>query len=413
MQKKNILILGAGFGGITAALAIARGIGSRAREYDIILVDRHHHQLYTPALYEIAAIPTERAPEALLRSSVLIPIAEIVYGRPIRFVRDEFIRLQPRDKVAFLKNTGPVPYCFLIVSLGSETDYFNIPGLQEHGFPLKTYDDAIRLRDALERSFRTDAPAKIVIGGAGASGVELAAECVNFFRAVRKNGAGQHPGCRAEITLVEASPDILPGFHPQIVEAAKKRLAALGVICAAGRRIQSVSKTAVAYRDGTESAYDVLIWTGGVRGSSVLARTGLALSDKNSLIVNAYLQAESPDGTIFAVGDSAAAAHPGTGGAVVWNAPAAEAEAKIAAYNILAEIRGRTKKPFAPKRRYPFVLALGRKYAAADLIYLRCAGLAGWCVKQLVELRYLCSILPYATAMRTWHRGIRAYTAND
>ena len=150
MPKKRIIIAGAGFGGVTAALTLAKNLGRLAREYEIILLDRHHHQLYTPALYEIAAISSENAPDPALKSATLIPIADIAAGKPITILCDELVGLKAAERKLILQKSGELEYEFLVLALGSETNYFAIPGLKEHSFPLKTCDDAVRLRNKIE-----------------------------------------------------------------------------------------------------------------------------------------------------------------------------------------------------------------------------------------------------------------------
>mgnify|MGYP001614723212 CR=1 FL=1 len=411
--KKNIVIIGAGFGGTTAAIALARGIGIYQDEYEIILIDRHRHQLYTPALYEIAAIPASRAPQDLLKSSILIPFADIVEKRAMRIVTDEFVGIKTDEKKIRLAQAGELPYEFLIFALGSETSYFDIPGLAEHSFPLKTFDDAQRLRAALEKIAGERSRARVIVGGAGASGVEVAAEFVNFFCAVQEDNGARKPVCNGEITLVEAGPDILPGFDAWTVRRAKKRLQELGIAVRAGCRIMSVAQNEIRYKDGAASEYDILVWTGGVKGPAILADSGMPLSDKDALLTDEYLCAAGGGNFIFAVGDNAAAANPHAGRMVIWNVPAAEAEARIAAHNILAAIRGQERRKFVPQKKYPFVLALGRKYAIADLSWMRTAGFPGWCLKQLIELRYLLSILRFKKALAIWRLGIKTYGSND
>lgn len=413
MTKKNIAVIGAGFGGATAAITLTQGIGGYRDEYDILLIDRHRHQLYTPALYEIAAIPAARAPHDMLKSSILIPLADITGPRAITLITDECVGIQPSRKKILLKQTGELPYEFLILALGSETNHFDIPGLAEHGFPLKTFDDARRLRAALEKIATEKPRARIIVGGAGASGVEVAAEFVNFFCAMREDNGTKKPVCNAQITLVDAGPDILPGFDARTVRRAKERLLQLGIAVRTGCKILSVAENEITYQGAAASGYDILVWTGGVKGPVALERAELALSDRGAIVTDQYLRAAGGDNFIFAAGDNAAVRDPKTGGMIVWNVPAAQDEGRIAAYNVLAAIRKRKQQKFIPQKKYPTVLALGRKYAIADISRMHIAGFLGWCVKQAAELRYLLFILPARRALAVWRLGIKIYAAND
>lgn len=413
MEKKNIIIVGAGFGGITVALKLARKKRDLGDKYKIILIDRHHHELYTPALYEIAAIPRDYTPDQILKSSILIPVADIIKGKPIDFLCDELVSFDIPAKKIMLKNNGVIPYEFLILAMGSETNYFNIPGLKEYSYPLKTFDDALRLRNAIEDSLLEKSSLKITVGGGGSTGVELMAEFINFTCRLQNKLKQNHQSCSVYFTLIEASPDILPGFETRIVQKAKKRLAELGVQIKSGTAIAKVTPQEIIFKEGGQETYDILIWTGGVKGPEILSRSGLTLSPKGSLAINEYLEIPSTNGGIFAIGDNSLFIHPQTGKPLVWNVPVAEAEGRMAAKNILRIIRGRAPRKFIPMKKYPFILAIGKKYAIADLIYIHFSGLLGWLAKILAELRYLLFILPLGQAIRTWWLSVKIYSSND
>ncbi|MBU6414889.1 NAD(P)/FAD-dependent oxidoreductase [Patescibacteria group bacterium] len=410
-RKKNIVILGAGFGGITAALALAKKQCAISREYNIILVDRHRHQLYTPALYEIASIPRENAADASLKSAILIPIADITAKKPIQHLCDDVIGLDRNGKKIILKN-AELPYEFLVSALGSETNYFNIPGLKEESFPLKTFDDAVRLRNKIEDWVREKDAVKIVVGGAGASGVELVAEFVNFVCDIQKK-IDLNSHCKIELLLIESSPDILPGFDEWAVSKTKKRLAKLGVRIKTNATIVSVRNQELDFADGNKESFDILIWAGGVQGPAALERFELTRSKKGALVIDEYLRAGNPEERIFAIGDNSSLINPKTGKPLMWNVPVAEAEGRLVAKNIIREIRGKPLKKFIPLKKYPFILAVGKKYAIADFVIIRIAGRLGWCLKQLVELRYFLFILPLFQAIKTWLVCVRLYASND
>lgn len=409
-QSKNIIIVGAGFGGVTATLKLAKKIGRIKHGYEIILIDRHYHQLYTPALYEIASIPKENIADTPLKSSVLIPIADIIKNKPVKFIRDELTGLDKEIKRITLQKTGELKYEFLILALGSETNYFDIPGLKENSFPLKTCNDGMRLRDVFENLVKEKDGLKIAVGGAGASGVELAAEFVNFVCDLKEKFLDGPKKCDVEFTLIEGSPEILPGFEQSVIDKAKKRLTGLGIKIQINKVISSVSKHEIIFKDGSKEFYNLLVWTGGVKGPATFQKFNLPLSNKGSLVVNEYLEA---NGSIFAIGDNSSFIDQATGEPLIWNVPVAEAEGRLAAQNIIRAISGKPKKKFVPMRKYPFILAIGRKYAIADLIFIKLSGFWGWFLKQLVELRYLLFILPPMKAFKIWIKGLRYFSSND
>lgn len=409
-QKKNIVILGAGFAGITTMRHLAKKL---PEHFSLILIDRHHHQLYTPALYEIASTPQEITEDSMLRSAILIPIKDMAYTRSITFLTDEFIGLDLPSKTIQLKNNNSLAYEYLILALGSETAYFNIPGLQEHGFSLKSFDDAIRMRNAIETLLANKSEVRITVAGAGSAGVELVAEFINFVCIMQKRHAPDAKKCSVFFTLVEAAPEILPGFEQWVVALTKKRLQDLGIIVKTNATIISVSDTHITFKNNEAQPNDILIWTGGVKGPAIFHTIGLEISPKDTIIVDEYLRAKEPSGSIFAIGDNATCINPLTQKPVIWNVPSAEQQAKTTALNIIRAIAGKPLIMFKHKKKYPFILAIGEKYAIADFIVFRFWGLSGWIAKQLVELRYALSILPLKKALPFWWRSIFVSRAND
>ena len=411
-RKQRIVILGGGFGGITAAVLLDNYIKKMpelGRKIEVVLVNNHHSHLYTPALYEIAALPQGEHALQYVKSSISIPLVDIFNGRNIEWLERTVIRIDVTNRLIEFENTQTLGFDYLILALGAETSYFNIPGLKEYSLPIKTFGDAVKLRDKVEHAIESGSPVQIVIGGAGATGVEIATEFENFICMVGER-MNKNPSCAAHITLVEGSPEILPGFHSAIIQEARRRLGELGVSIMTNTLVISVDGTKIALKDGTTLPYSIFVWAGGVEAAGVLKTLGLPLSKKGGLIVDQFLSA-APG--IYAVGDNAAFTDAGSGKPLPWNVPVAEAEAKTAVINIIAEIKKTPRHAFSPHKRYPFVLALGRTHAAADLVYIRIHGFLAWVVKLCIELRYLLLILPWWQAFSVWWRYVNVSRSND
>jgi len=148
---KTILVLGAGFGGLRAARNIARKLRrlDLLDRYEVVLVDRNDYHTYTPTLYEIATTSKETADAIKLKSIVAFPVSELIAGSPVRFIKAEVELLDLKEGDVHLSDGRKLTFDCLVFALGSETNFFDIPGLKEHALDLKTFEGARVIRDAL------------------------------------------------------------------------------------------------------------------------------------------------------------------------------------------------------------------------------------------------------------------------
>lgn len=419
--KKDIVILGAGFGGLTAAKTLGEIFLAEERlagEYRIVLIDKHAYQLYTPTLYEIATTSATNAKNIELERIVTFPIRDAVKGIPVTFMEKEVSRIDlPKRRVIFADG-GDQPWEHLIVACGAETHFFDIQGLEAASYPLKTLVDAVRVRDAIESAFSDPEkkPIRIVVGGAGSTGVEFSAELTlwasHLEKRYKKRGV-----CR--ITLIEAAPEILGALDRDVMELARKRIEDLGVVVRTDAPIAAVKENEVMLADGEKIPFDILVWSGGVRAGRMLAglegikreARGRPEVEETLTCIQTGVELDVVK-HILVIGDVSCFKDPKTQKPIAGVARAAIEEGKIAAYNVAADIRGFEKKKFTP-RHYPYVIAVGGKWAVAKLGRFTVSGLAGWILKGLVELRYLASVLPLTLALKIWIKGFWIFIRND
>ncbi|TSC67314.1 MAG: NADH dehydrogenase [Parcubacteria group bacterium Gr01-1014_66] len=407
MEPKRIVIIGAGFGGLTAALTLARHSLAR-HAYQILLIDKNPYHLYTPALYEIAALPQEEKPASTLKTVVTIPLDTIcARHHGLTFLQDALVGIKERESCVILRDTGTIKYDYMVLAFGSQTNYFNIPGLTQYTCSFKNFTDAIRIRNKIASVYAAQSSIKVIICGGGASGVELAAECANYLTTLASH---QNSRYTHQIILVEAAQKILPGFHEKLRIRTEKRLKKLGVILKTGSTVKRADTRTLFLNDETQIPFDICIWTGGIQGQDPVEKLNIKLSAKKTLFVNMYLEITP---RLYAIGDIAEVRHPRTNQILPASVPVAEAEAKSVAYNIIASVQGNPQRPFMPWQQYPFILALGKKYALADLVVCRISGSPAWILKLLVEFRYFLFLLPLPRALMLWYKNIRAYAAND
>lgn len=410
-QKKNIVILGAGFAGIIAALEISKKRARLSREhaYSLILINETPHHLFTPSLYEIASIPKSEAGAVDLKSIVCVPIEDIIAKTSIIFLQEYATHINRFSKTIYFSNNRALDYEYLIIATGATTSTFGIPGISEYGYLLKTFPDALALRNKIDELAARKKEIRIIVAGAGPTGIELVSECYKYLcylqsRTLRK--------CDAHLELIEAADTILPGFPKATVRIVAKHLQSYGISIKTHAPVIKISDTEAFLEDGSRIHFDLFIWSGGVVGTPILKTLTVPLSKKGTVPVNQFLQIPD-DPAVFVIGDSAAFIHPQTKRPLPWNVPVAESEGRSAAQNIIRLILKKKLIPFKPRAMYPYVLTIGGTFAVANLVFIQFSNVFAWILKQLIELRYFLTILPYRKAFPFWFRSIRYFRSND
>lgn len=421
---KNIVVLGAGFGGLRAALKIGKDLGrlGLTKKYGVILIDRNDHHTYTPLLYEVATTSKETANICKLHEIAAFKIEPILAGLPITFIRSEISSLDIMKGVVNLEDGQRISYDYAVFALGSEPNYYNIPGLKEHALPLKTFQNAIRIRDVIwNLALEEKTLIKVVVGGGGSTGVELAGELKAWCGELEK----EFPACKLEVTIIEGAETILPGFLPRVIQKTERRLKRLGINVTLKEKIVSVQKEEISLESGEKIAYDVFIWTGGVKGSEVIGRMPVKIERQGRIEVLSEMEClpQTPDlklhTRIYGIGDSVCFYDPKTQKPIPGVAPTAIAQANIAAHNIIEDIKKSEFQNYTPKAKsykpydYPYIIPVGGKYAIAKIGPLVISGFLAWLFKGLVELDYLYSITPPGKAFKIWFKGMKIFVQND
>lgn len=404
---KNIVILGGGFGGVKCALVLEKLIRRKINHYNIILIDQNSYHLYTPSLYEIASTLKDDAKAIALKKSISIPYEEIIKNRNIKFIQNKISGLENR-KIIFEDNSA-LDFEYAVMALGSETNYFGIKGLQEKSLPLKTLNDAIRIRNKIEKIFSLPRfkKIKIIIGGGGLTGVELASELINYAK--KLCGKYKRDRKTVKLTIIEGAPSILPSFPKSVRKIAAKRLNKLNIKIKTESFIAEVSDKNILTKDGEKIKFQILIWTGGVMSCQVAKKCDFEMVEKGAIKTGDYLECQN---NIFAIGDVSCALDRKTQKPVPWTIPQARLQAIAAAKNIANNILGKPKIKYRPKN-YPFIIPIRGKWAIAYLNYFIIDGFWAWVLKQLVELRYLLSIVRPSLALKIWLRGLKIFMKND
>ena len=316
----RIVVVGGGAGGIELATRLGDKLG-KSRKAHITLIDRCATHIWKPLLHEVA-------------TGVLdTHLHEIEYAAQARwhhfdFVQGEMIDVSRSARrvvlAAVVDEDAPdreilpergIEYDTLVLALGSRTHFFGVKGAAEHAVTLDTVEQADRLRrKLLETCVRTRVRgeagdregARIVIVGAGATGVELASELRKMETELRRFRLhSSDPGSTIHVTLVEASPRILPALPAEVSQSASALLGNLGIDVRTGDRIVEVREHEVHMHDGQVVPSDMTIWAAGITAPKVLSTLdGLAVNNINQVKVTPALRSET-DENVFAFGDCA------------------------------------------------------------------------------------------------------------
>lgn len=341
---KNIVVIGAGYGGLTAALRLERLL-KRYPFFKVHLIDKHPFHTIKTQLHEAA----------VRKAEVSIPLYKILKNRNIQFHLGEVKNIDTENRIVQIDERF-LNYQFLIIAIGSKVNYYNIPGMAEHSFALQTLFDADKIYQhissvcALSASEKDENKVKenlrFVVGGGGLSGVEFAGEladyvlkCITNYNINNRN---------IEIILIEATDRLVPFMDNEFSEKIKQRLIDKGVKILLNSKIVKLTDDEIFLENGKTIKTKNFIWTGGIRVSDLLKRGGLKTGPAGRLIVNQYLQAED-NKYVYAIGDSANAINPVTGKPVPAAAQFALQQGRLVAENIYAEIFGKSKKAYYPK----------------------------------------------------------------
>jgi len=307
-------------------------------DHKVILIDKNEYHTYTPTLYEISATSKETANYIDLKSVNTFPVKELIGKLPVEFIKAEVVKIDVKKGEVHLDDGRHISYDHLVIALGAQSNFFDIPGLEENALDLKTFNDAVRIRDAVWTAVtgaQANEEINIVIGGAGATGVEIAGEVQKWVAQLKSEGYN----CKTKITIVNRSETILEAFDNRIVKKATRRLKKLGTEIMTGETIESATKDHVHLKSGGNIPFNVLIWTGGVRANK-MANTIPFKTDKQSRfeVVNQMLCiSEKSDlrisGKIYGIGDIVCTFNPKTGTSVPGVARAAISQGSVVAKN--------------------------------------------------------------------------------
>ncbi len=433
MNKTRIVILGGGYGGITAAKKLHKEF-KKKKNIQITLIDRNPFHTLMTELHEVAASRVEP-------DSVKVNFSRIFSGTSVEVITDDIKEIDFEEK-RLSSNYDSYTYDYLIIGAGGAPEFFDIPGVQENSFTIWSFDDAMRLRAHIDFCFRkaSQEPDResrkkmltFTVAGAGFTGIEMAGEIIE-----RK-----HTLCRefdideneVRVVIVEALDSILPILPKKLQGKARKFLEKKGAEILTGAPVTGAEEGRVTLSEDREIATDTFIWTCGIHGSEFTSRLPLTkgqtargecsyassegihgmsgcrleederyiVGERGRILVDDQMKSVDFD-NVYLIGD------------IIWHlenekvlpqiVETALQTAETAAHNVIADIQNTEKKKFKSSY-HGFMVSIGSHYGVAHVVGISMSGIFAMGMKHLINLHYLFSIAGFNGIWRYLHHEI-------
>lgn len=381
-EKPNVVIVGAGFGGLECAKRLA------GKPCDVLVIDRNNYHLFTPLLYQVAS-------SLLNPSDIAQPARTIFQGKSnIRFRRDCVSGVDLEQRQLHTSEGETIPYDYLVLAAGSTTNFFGNHEIEQRALGLKDLGEALELRNHILRCLETAAtldPASsepwltFVIVGGGPTGVEYAGALSELTGHILPREYPELDGRHVRIIVVEGEQDVLPPFPKDLRNAAKNELEKKGVEVRGGLLVKGYDGETAQLSNGETIAAKTLIWAAGVKPIELANAIDVPRSKRGRIQVDPALRIKGRKRE-FAIGDIASFEQDGHEVPML-SAPAMQ-EGRVAAANILASISGGRLRKFHYRDKGSMA-TVGKGDAVAQIGKVHLTGFIGWVAWLAVHLYYI------------------------
>ncbi len=394
-RSPRIVIVGAGFGGLKAARMLA---GSGA---EILLVDRNNYHTFIPLLYQVAAAELE--PER-----IAYPVRRVLRRLPnVRFLMAEVKWIDFVNQV--VETDGSViPYNFLVLATGSQSQFLGVPGAPEYALPMRTLEEAVALRNHIlscfERAVQEPDPTQrqqlltFAIVGGGPTGVELAGALIEL---THNSLAKDYPTLdlqQVRVVLLQSSDRLLADLPKRLSDYTQKHLRKIGVKVHLQAKVSQVTPKALYLQDGSAIFAETIIWTAGVEATPPAPTGELFPAAKGQVAVLPTLQLPKQP-QVYVIGDSGYVEQDGQPLPLV--APVAIQQGAAVAQNIKRQLRGLPLQPFCYRDKGRAAI-IARNAGVAQVGKLLITGFPAWLLWLGIHLFYLPGFRNRLMVLMSW-----------
>lgn len=380
-NQKRIVIIGGGFGG----LKLARELSDA--NYQVVLLDKNNYHQFQPLFYQVATAGLEP-------SAISFPFRKIFQNTKNIHIRIAEVLKINAEAQQISTNIGIINYDYLVLAIGTNTNFFGNTDLMKHASPMKSVSEALALRNTILKNYESallveDLETRkgllnMVIVGAGPTGVEVAGTLAEMKRFVLPKDYPELDFEMMQIHLLEGSPKVLNNMSDEASTKATEYLKKLGVQVSVNTRVKNYDGTNVYLADDTIIRANTLVWAAGVTGNTIEGLNATAMERANRIIVDRYNKVEGYS-NIFAIGDIAFMKEPNFP-----NGHPQVAQVAIQQGNLLAENFKRIQQNKALKefnyKDLGSMATIGRNKAVADLPRIKLQGFFAWLIWMFVHL---------------------------
>ena len=400
----KIVIIGAGFGGITIAKSL------KNKPVEVLLIDQHNYHNFQPLMYQIAT-------GGLEPDSIAYPVRRIFRNQKnISFRMAKVEKVEPENQVLHT-SIGTITYDYLVIATGSTNNFFNFEPVKNKLLTLKSIPDALNMRSYiyqnLERALANEEGdpieqlMNVAIVGGGPAGIELAGALSEMKHYVLPKDFPDLDFSKMQIHLYEMASELLSAMSKQASEKTLVYLKKLGVEVFLNAKVENYDGSTLKIENGSDFATDTVIWTAGVKAAGIDGIPKESITGGGRILVDTFNAVKNTE-NIFASGDVAACVTEDNPKGLPMLAPVAQQQGKLLTKNLMKLIHNKPMKPFSYFNK-GVMATIGRNKAVVDLPAWKFQGTFAWLVWMLVHIMSLVGFRNKIGAFLDWMTNYFTY----